>query len=112
MNASRKTHGRQPATVKAVKRQNGIFATPAGSEMNVRMTGRSRVKNTVASPWRGEPRGGPPQGGRVAVAGEPAVGPRQVRRLDVQLAPVLLEDVGAAVVADGVRDPGADEVAE
>ena len=35
-----------------MKRQNGIFATPAGSEMKVRMIGSIRVKNTVASPWR------------------------------------------------------------
>ena len=35
-----------------VKRQKGIFATPAGSEMKVRMIGSMRVKKTVASPWR------------------------------------------------------------
>ncbi len=40
----------QPARVKAVKRQNGIRATPAGSEMKVRMIGSMRVKKTVASP--------------------------------------------------------------
>src|SRR3954469_14730128 len=40
--------------------------------------------------------------GRVAVAGEPAVGPLQVRRLDVQLGAVLLEDVDPAEVADRV----------
>ena len=33
-----------------VKRQNGIRAMPAGSEMNVRMIGSMRVKKTVASP--------------------------------------------------------------
>ena len=43
----------------SVKRQNGIRATPAGSEMNVRTIGSMRVKNTVAD----------------AVALEPAVGP-------------------------------------
>jgi len=42
--------------VKTVKRQNGMRATPAGSEMNVRMTGSMRVKNTVASPWRSNQR--------------------------------------------------------
>ena len=36
--------------MKSVKRQNGIRATPAGSEMNVRTIGSMRVKNTVASP--------------------------------------------------------------
>ena len=46
-----------------MKRQNGIRATPAGSEMNVRMTGSMREKKTVG----------------VAVALEPAVGPGQVR---------------------------------
>ena len=35
-----------------MKRQNGIRATPAGSEMKVRMIGSIRVKRTVASPWR------------------------------------------------------------
>jgi hypothetical protein len=44
------TQGMQPSNVSAVKRQNGIRATPAGSEMNVRMIGSMRVKNTVASP--------------------------------------------------------------
>ena len=33
-----------------VNRQNGIRATPAGSEMNVRITGIMREKKTVASP--------------------------------------------------------------
>ena len=50
MKPRRKTQGTHPATVKAVKRQNGILATPAGSEMNVRMIGSMRVKKTVASP--------------------------------------------------------------
>jgi hypothetical protein len=45
-----KIHGMQPAVVSNVKRQNGIRATPAGSEMNVRMIGSIREKNTVASP--------------------------------------------------------------
>ena len=44
------TQGTQPSNVSAVKRQKGIRATPAGSEMNVRMIGSMRVKNTVASP--------------------------------------------------------------
>ena len=30
--------------------QNGIRATPAGSEMNVRITGSIREKKTVAAP--------------------------------------------------------------
>ena len=34
-----------------MKRQNGIRATPAGSEMKVRMIGSMREKNTVASPY-------------------------------------------------------------
>ena len=50
MNASMKTHGMQPSAVSTVKRQNGILATPAGSEMNVRMIGSMREKKTVASP--------------------------------------------------------------
>ena len=50
MNVSMNTHGTQPSVVNAVKRQNGIFATPAGSEMNVRMIGSIREKKTVASP--------------------------------------------------------------
>ena len=33
-----------------MKRQNGIFATPAGSEMKVRTIGSMREKKTVASP--------------------------------------------------------------
>ena len=36
--------------MKAVKRQNGIRATPAGSEMKVRTIGSIREKKTVASP--------------------------------------------------------------
>ena len=50
MNVSMKTHGRQPRNVSTLKRMNGIRATPAGSEMNVRMIGSMRVKKTVASP--------------------------------------------------------------
>ena len=50
MNVSMNTHGMQPSVVSSVKRQNGILATPAGSEMNVRMIGSIREKNTVASP--------------------------------------------------------------
>ena len=50
ISASISTQGMQPARVKAVKRQNGIFATPAGSEMKVRMIGSMREKKTVASP--------------------------------------------------------------
>ena len=40
----------QPSVVSRVNFQNGIRATPAGSEMNVRMIGSMRVKNTVAAP--------------------------------------------------------------
>ena len=50
MKTSMNTHGMHPSAVRIVKRQNGIFATPAGSEMNVRMIGSMREKNTVASP--------------------------------------------------------------
>ncbi len=56
MKVSISTHGMQPASVSTEKRQNGIFATPAGSEMKVRMMGSIRVKNTVASPWRSNQR--------------------------------------------------------
>ena len=33
-----------------MKRQNGIRATPAGSEMNVRTIGSMREKKTAAAP--------------------------------------------------------------
>ena len=56
MYASAKTHGRQPRNVSTEKRKNGIRATPAGSEMNVRTIGSMRVKKTVASPWRSNQR--------------------------------------------------------
>ena len=49
-NVSMKIHGMQPSVVSSVNRQNGIRATPAGSEMNVRMIGSMRVKKTVAEP--------------------------------------------------------------
>ena len=39
-----------PAMLSSVNFQNGIRATPAGSEMKVRITGSMREKNTVASP--------------------------------------------------------------
>ena len=39
-----------------MKRPNGIRATPAGSEMKVRMIGSIRVKKTVAAPWRSNQR--------------------------------------------------------
>ena len=51
MNVSMKIHGMQPSVVSTVKRQNGIRATPAGSEMNVRMIGSMRVRNTVHEPY-------------------------------------------------------------
>ena len=51
-----KTQGRQPRNVRTEKRMNGIRATPAGSEMNVRTIGSMRVKKTVASPWRSNQR--------------------------------------------------------
>ena len=50
MNAIMNTHGMHPRVVKTVKRTNGIFATPAGSEMKVRTIGSMREKKTVASP--------------------------------------------------------------
>jgi hypothetical protein len=49
---SANVHGRHPRNVYRVNFPNGILATPAGSEMNVRTTGRSRETNTAASPWR------------------------------------------------------------
>ena len=49
-------HGMQPSSVSTLKRQKGIRATPAGSEMNVRMIGSRRVKKTVASPCRSNQR--------------------------------------------------------
>ena len=85
-----------PATVKSVKRQNGIRATPAGSETKVRTIGSIRAKKTVASPWRSNQRSAR----------------REMARLDVQLAAVLLEHVDAAVVPDRVGDPGPAEVPE
>jgi len=56
MKVSSSIQGRQPSRVKSVKRQKGIRATPAGSEMKVRTTGSSREKKTVASPWRSNQR--------------------------------------------------------
>ena len=50
MNVSMKIHGMQPSVVSTVNCQNGIRATPAGSEMNVRMIGSMREKKTVAAP--------------------------------------------------------------
>ena len=85
-----------PAMLSRVNFQNGIRATPAGSEMNVRITGSMREKKTVAA----------------AVALEPAVRPGEVLRRDVQPLAVLLEQLDAAVVADPVGDPGADQVAQ
>ena len=51
MKTSMNTHGMHPSAVRMVKRQKGILATPAGSEMNVRMIGSMREKKTVASPY-------------------------------------------------------------
>jgi len=48
--ASIRTQGIEPRVVRTVKRQNGIRATPAGSEMKVRMIGSMRLKKTVALP--------------------------------------------------------------
>ena len=39
-----------PAMLRNVNFQNGIRATPAGSEMKVRITGSMREKNTVGPP--------------------------------------------------------------
>ena len=44
------TQGIAPAIENSVKRQSGMRATPAGTEMNVRTTGSIREKNTVAEP--------------------------------------------------------------
>ena len=44
------TQGSEPSAVSQVKRQKGIFATPAGSEMKARTRGSMRAKKTVASP--------------------------------------------------------------
>ena len=81
--------------MRTVNRQNGIRATPAGSEMKVRMIGSMRVKKTVASPWRSNQRSAQSRCWRL-----------------MWMQPVLLEQLDAAVVADRVGDPGADEVAE
>ena len=78
----------QPASVSSVNRQKGIRATPAGSEMKVRMTGIIREKKTVASPCRVEP----------------VVGPLEVAAVRVE-DPVALDQLEAAVVADRVGDP-------
>ena len=40
-----------PRKVYTVNFPKGIRAIPAGNEMNVRMTGRSRLKNVAASPY-------------------------------------------------------------
>ena len=45
-----KFHGTQPASVSTLNFQNGIRATPAGSEMKVRMIGSIRLKNTAGAP--------------------------------------------------------------
>ena len=50
MIAKATTHGMIPAMLRTVNFQNGIRATPAGSEMNVRMTGTMREKKTVTPP--------------------------------------------------------------
>ena len=50
ISSSASTHGMQPASVSSVKRQKGIRATPAGSEMNVRMTGSIRLKKMAGAP--------------------------------------------------------------
>ena len=86
----------QPSVVSTVKRQNGIRATPAGSEMNVRTIGSMRVKNTVAAPY---------------FANQSSAHFR-CDGLMCSLLAVLLEDVDAAVVADRVGDPRADDVRE
>jgi len=39
-----------PPAVSTVKRTNGIRATPAGSEMNVRTIGSILLKNTAGAP--------------------------------------------------------------
>lgn len=44
------TQGIEPSAVSQVKRQNGIFASPAGSEMKARTSGITRQTSTVRSP--------------------------------------------------------------
>ena len=56
MKPSRNTHGMHPASVRAVNRQKGMRATPAGREMNVRTIGSIRLKNTVGAPQRSNQR--------------------------------------------------------
>ena len=46
------THGIAPRTENTMKRQSGIRAIPAGTEMNVRTIGSIREKKTVTSPQR------------------------------------------------------------
>ena len=46
------TNGRHPSTVYRVNLPGFMRAMPAGSEMKVRITGRSRPKKTAASPCR------------------------------------------------------------
>ena len=46
----------QPSSVSTEKRQNGMRATPAGSEMNVRTIGSIRLKNTAGAPQRANQR--------------------------------------------------------
>ena len=44
------THGMHPISVRTVKRQKGMRAMPAGSEMKVRMIGRHRETSTAQEP--------------------------------------------------------------
>ena len=85
----------QPSRVYRVNFQKGIFAMPAGSEMNVRTMGSMRLKKTD---------------GR-AVPVEPALRQLQVMVAEQDVLAVLVDEGPAAVEADRVGDPGADDVA-
>ena len=75
-------------------------------ERHPRDAGRQRDERAHDRQHAGE------EDGRVAVALEPAVGHLEVVLADVQPLAVLLDEVDAAVVADRVGDPRADDVRE
>ena len=79
-----------------MKRTNGIRATPAGSEMNARMSGSMPSEEDR----------------RLAVALEPAVGPLDLARPICSQCAVPFEQLEAPAAADAVGDPRADQRAE
>ena len=81
--------------MKTTNRPSGILATPAGSEMKVRMIGSMRVKKTVAEPWRSNHRSAD----------------LEMATVDVDQ-PVAVEQLDAPVVTGGVGDQRPDEVAQ